>query len=101
MRLFAFPSFKALAEVHHPGHQLVAPMLSPDGTRLSCMANRLHGNRESVALFDTASRTLLAESKADFFSVSEYLPNHRTVVLPKSGFMEGEPIRFWTPSSRA
>jgi len=63
--IYKFPEFDLLIELKYKGHTLKRPRISSDGKKVACEANRLHGDRKSVVLFDVESGELIAEYKSD------------------------------------
>jgi hypothetical protein len=93
--LYDAHTLKEERKFHLPGHQLVYPKLSPHGKWVICLANRIHGNRKSMVLFDTASGAVLGQGgKTDLCKDMIFLSDNRTLAYPFSGSMDSEPIRF-------
>lgn len=93
--IYELPSFTLKKEVRLPGYQVVWPTLSSDGSRVACVAQRIHGSRNFVMMFDTASGDRYWETESDSINEIAILPDNRTVVIPISGHMTSEPIIFY------
>jgi hypothetical protein len=95
VHLYDIKTLEHLKDIHISDHQLGNPVLSPNGKYLACIANRLHGNRKSLAVFEISTGELLYQSDEVLFINSfSFLSDSQTVVLSDSGIMEKEPIKF-------
>ena len=95
MALLSLPTFEFLREIRIPGHQLVNPAISDDGNWLALECHQLGTFRKRIVVFDTRTGALTSQRKYGGYGVLKFMPDNKTLVISKSGYMAGEPIDFW------
>jgi Domain of unknown function (DUF4303) len=97
LQLYQLPKMKLPTTFSIKNHQLVTGTLSPDGRLLACEAADLSSRGpHSIVVFETATGREVGRRKGfDFVGDIAFCPDSRTLVIPKKGSMESEPIAFW------
>ena len=87
--------FSIIRPITDIGWTLEDGVISPDGSRIACLANQVGGARKRLIAFDAASGMVIARRKVPLAARLLFMPDSQTVAIGTSAVTESAPVEFW------